>query len=178
MSRHGYTDDCDDNWALIRWRGAVNSAIRGKRGQAALREIACALDALPEKALAAGSLATPDGEFCTLGALGKVRGIDMNQINLDDREAVAAAFGISEALAAEIMYLNDESIDEWEWTEVEICGPVRPGYPDFGRHMKTVRISVNDVPERRWRYMRDWVQSNIVESAAPSIQDTDKGGKE
>lgn len=37
MSRSGYTDDCDDQWALIRWRGAVNSAIKGKRGQQALR---------------------------------------------------------------------------------------------------------------------------------------------
>ena len=33
MSRSGYTDECD-GWELVRWRGAVNSAIRGKRGQA------------------------------------------------------------------------------------------------------------------------------------------------
>lgn len=32
MSRCGYSDDYDQ-WALIRWRGAVESAIRGKRGQ-------------------------------------------------------------------------------------------------------------------------------------------------
>lgn len=37
MSRSGYTDE-DDIWAMIRWRGAVTSAIRGKRGQQALRE--------------------------------------------------------------------------------------------------------------------------------------------
>ena len=29
MSRSGYTDECD-GWELVRWRGAVNSAIRGK----------------------------------------------------------------------------------------------------------------------------------------------------
>jgi len=38
MSRSGYSDDCDV-WALIRWRGAVKSAIRGARGQAMLREL-------------------------------------------------------------------------------------------------------------------------------------------
>jgi hypothetical protein len=34
MSRSGYSDDidsADDQWALIRWRGAVKSAIRGAR---------------------------------------------------------------------------------------------------------------------------------------------------
>ena len=45
MSRSGYTDDYDDGyeWANIRWRGAVKSAIRGKRGQATLKAI---LDAM------------------------------------------------------------------------------------------------------------------------------------
>ena len=71
MSRSGYTDDYD-GWDLIRWRGAVHSAIRGRRGQAALREIIAALDALPEKWLAANSLETADGDYCTLGALGSL----------------------------------------------------------------------------------------------------------
>jgi hypothetical protein len=163
MSRHGYSDGCDDNWALIRWRGAVNSAIRGKRGQQALKEIAAALDALPEKELASESLVTPDGEFCTLGALGRVRGMDMGQIDPDDREAVAKAFGISEAMAAEIMYLNDEYFtDDWKWVEVEICGPMRPGYPDHGRHIKSVRVPNKRAARERWSYMREWVQSNII----------------
>ena len=39
MSRSGYSDDLD-NWDLIRWRGQVSSAIRGKRGQGFLRELA------------------------------------------------------------------------------------------------------------------------------------------
>lgn len=33
MSRSGYSEDLD-MWDLIRWRGAVKSALRGKRGQA------------------------------------------------------------------------------------------------------------------------------------------------
>ncbi|ENQ7660184.1 hypothetical protein ACEQOL_006537 [Pseudomonas aeruginosa] len=38
MSRSGYCDDLD-NWSLICWRGAVSSAIKGKRGQAFLIEL-------------------------------------------------------------------------------------------------------------------------------------------
>ena len=33
MSRSGYSDGLDE-WAMIRWRGAVKSAIRGARGRA------------------------------------------------------------------------------------------------------------------------------------------------
>ena len=106
MSRSGYTDDCE-GWALIRWRGAVTSAIRGKRGQGFLRDLAAALDAMPEKSLITEEL-EKDGKVCALGSLGKVRGIDMSNIDPEEREDVAAAFGIPVALASEIMYENDE----------------------------------------------------------------------
>lgn len=162
MSRSGYTDDCENQWELIRWRGAVKSAIRGKRGQQALREILAALDAMPNKRLASELLVTADGEFCTLGALGNARGVDLDSIDPDDPQAVAAAFGISEALAAEIMYENDEAVDDYRWVEVEICGPVRPHYPEWGRHYIHVREPVENVAERRWRYMRDWVAQNLT----------------
>lgn len=161
MSRSGYSDDCEQ-WDLIRWRGAVKSAIRGARGQAMLREVLAALDALPEKRLAAESLVTEDGEFCTLGALGRARGMDMAPIDPEDREQVARAFGIAEALAAEIMHINDEHTDEWKWVDVEFCGPVRPRYPDWGRNTLTVRVPVADAAERRWRYMREWVNEQLT----------------
>jgi hypothetical protein len=162
MSRSGYSDDCDDNWALIRWRGAVASAIRGKRGQQTLREIAAALDAMPVKALAAESLVTEEGAFCTLGALGAARGIDMAPIDPNDREAVAQAFGISEALAAEVMFENDEAIDEFRWVDVEVCGPLR----QWDRRMQSIREPVQHAAERRWQYMRQWVQANIKPESA------------
>lgn len=156
MSRSGYSDDCD-GWALIRWRGAVNSAIRGKRGQEALREIATALDALPEKELAANSLVTADGEFCTLGALGRMRGIDMSNIDPEDREAIARTFGIAEAMAAEIMFLNDDTTADWEYVQVEVCGPLRPHHPRF----RWERAPIKNAAALRWQYMRNWVSEQL-----------------
>lgn len=156
MSRSGYSDACD-GWALIRWRGAVASAIRGQRGQAALAEIVTALDALPERVLAGGSLQTADGEFCTLGALGRARGIDMSAIDAEDRAAVAEAFGISEALAAEIMFLNDEHVEDFKFQDFEVCGPLRPWEPRIQRK----RILDRQAGAVRWSYMRAWAQRQI-----------------
>ena len=108
MSRLGYSDDCDDQWGLIRWRGAVASAIRGKRGQAFLREMLAALDALPEKRLIENDL-EHGGEVCALGAVGKARGTPMANIDPEDQESVAAALSLPLTLACEIMFINDEA---------------------------------------------------------------------
>jgi hypothetical protein len=106
MSRSGYDDDCD-GWALIRWRGAVAAGIRGKRGQKLLTDMLAALDAMPVKALIADEL-QEQGSFCALGALGHQRGLPMDTIDPYDAEQVAASFDVSEALAREIVFLNDE----------------------------------------------------------------------
>ena len=90
-----------------RWRGAVASSIRGKRGQALLREMLEAMDALPEKRLVASALEA-EGQFCALGTVGQKRGVDMSKLDPEDYETVAARFGIATPLAQEIFYLNDE----------------------------------------------------------------------
>lgn len=130
MSRSGYSDDCD-GWALIRWRGAVTSAIRGKRGQSFLRELADALDAMPEKRLIRNELQSASGEFCTLGVIGHTRGLDLSRADPYDRETVAAIFGISPAMAAEIVFENDEA-----------------GWYD-------------ETPEGRWQRMRQWIELSL-----------------
>lgn len=106
MSRSGYCDDLD-NWALIRWRGAVNSAIKGKKGQAFLREILDAMEKTEVKELTHNGFQA-DGKFCTLGLVGENRKLDMESIDSEDSEMVADAFRISKALAKEIMFENDE----------------------------------------------------------------------
>lgn len=107
MSRSGYNEDVDNDWRAICYRGAVASAIRGARGQAFLREMLAALDALPEKKLIAGEL-EEHGAVCAIGAVGKARGIDMSKLDPDEPERVASTFGVAEALAREVVFENDE----------------------------------------------------------------------
>lgn len=161
MSRSGYTDDYgdDDPLAMGRWRAAVRSAINGKRGQAALREILVALDAMPDKGLIGESLITADGEFCTLGVLGSARGLDMSNIDPEDAEAVAALFNLAPAMVREIVFENDEGVETYTWRDVEICGPLR--HWDNRRQSVRVEIDPAVVANKRWRRMRDWVEASI-----------------
>ena len=107
MSRSGYGEG-EDQWDLIRYRGQVASAVRGKRGQRMFRELLAALDAMPEKRLVTGELVTDKGEVCALGCLGKARGVDMQGLNPEEPTEVAEAFDIAEQLACEVVYENDE----------------------------------------------------------------------
>ena len=112
MSRSGYYDDGDlEQWPSICWRGAVASAIKGKRGQSFLLEMWKAMQSLPERKLIAGELEA-DGAVCAIGSVGKARGMDMSKIDPGDHEAVASAFGIPHSLACEIMFINDDSIGD------------------------------------------------------------------
>lgn len=110
MSRSNYYCDFDfEPWEMIRWRGAVSAAVRGRRGQAFLREMLAALDALPEKRLIPGNLVDKDGEVCALGAVGRARGVDLSAVDPEDPIAVGRFFGIAQAMAAEIEFENDEA---------------------------------------------------------------------
>lgn len=119
----------------------LERAIKGRRGQSMLRDLADALDAMPEKRLVRGNFTCTDG-LCTLGALATARGVDMTQLqerahriqdDPDDWVAVeelnddaAKEFKIARSLAAEVMYTND-------------TGPR------------------DETPEQRWKRMRQWV---------------------
>ena len=104
MSRSGYTDDDDyDPLAQGRWRQAVKRSLEGRRGQALLLELVAALDAMQDKRLYAGSFATADGEFCTLGVLGAKRGTKMDDLGDEDDcdpKEVAQRFGILAPVSA------------------------------------------------------------------------------
>jgi hypothetical protein len=94
---------------MIRWRGQVASALRGKRGQKLLIDLYKALDAMPTKELIADELETADGAVCALGALGKARGLSMKEVDVEDYERVAKMFEVPPQLAQEIVFLNDEA---------------------------------------------------------------------
>lgn len=166
MSRSGYTDD-PDGLATALWRGAVHRALKGKRGQQALREIRDALDAMPEKALIGESLVTAEGEYCTLGALGVARGLDLSKVDPEDWDAVAELFGIAPAMAREIVYENDEGLYPYEYVDVVICGPMPPHhFWPYGHktHERQVRMPIDHavMAARRWQHMRAWVEKQIT----------------
>lgn len=167
MSRSGYTDDYDEDGTGGLWRGAVASAIKGARGQEALQELAKAMDAMPVKVLAADSLVTAEGEFCTLGALGRARGLDMSAIDPEDYDAVAKAFGIAPAMVREIVYENDERRDGEVWDNWVVCGPMRGHPPFFELHERSGYRLTGEAPgAARWKRMRAWVEQHIAPASA------------
>lgn len=127
MSRSGYVDDDYDGYLVALWRGAVGSALRGKRGQAFLRELGAALDAMPVKELITGEIVRDSDHVCAIGAVAVARGLDVRNIDDHDGDAVGSAFGIASAMAREIAYENDER------------GPRA------------------ETPAQRWQRMREWV---------------------
>ncbi len=118
MSRSGYCDDYDNEQELNMWRGAVASAIRGKRGQAFLRDMKDALESLPNKRLIVGDL-VKDGEVCAMGAVAVSRGMDVSGVDAEDLDAVSTLFDIAPALAAEISFENDEDFSSPEYRTPE-----------------------------------------------------------
>lgn len=137
MSRSGYVDDgSSGEWAMICYRGAVKSALRGKRGQAFLKELLADLDAMPEKRLISNNFQS-DGEMCTLGVIAKARNVDLSDITEDKYEwdvglVAAKRLNIAEAMAREIMFMNDE----WAYNP--------------------------ESPEKRFNRMRNWVLESII----------------
>ena len=132
MSRSGYTGEFEDGWGL--YRGAVASAIRGKRGQKFFRELLSALDDMPIKRLISGELETA-GEFCAMRVVGGARGFDMSGIKPTDVSRISELFNIADALTYEVFYMNDEG----------------------GQYTSTPETA-----ENRWLRMRTWAQSELL----------------
>lgn len=139
MSRSGYTEDGDyENPSYLLWPSIVKRTIHGKRGQAFLREMLAAFDALPEKRLIAEELKNPEtGEVCAIGTVGARRGVDMSGLDPEDPDRIATAFGIAPTLVREIEYQNDDDFN---------CRSQNP-----------------ETPEQRFIRVRAWV----VEQLAP-----------
>lgn len=143
MSRSGYTDECDEYWQVAMWRGAVASAIRGRRGQRLLRDLAEGMDAMPAKCLIRGEL-EEDGAVCALGVVGQKRGIDLAELAGNEEadggnnDKIAEAFDVAHVLACEVQYINDE-----------------------GAYDKYKRPENRETPAQRWERVRKWVAENL-----------------
>lgn len=138
MSRSGYSTDCD---YLDLYRASVDRAIKGKRGQAFMKELAAAMDAMPVKRLIAHEIQDETGEVCAIGSVCLARSIDPCTIDYELPEHVGAVMGIARSLAAEIEFENDEA-DAWNNAHRQNWKP--------------------ETPEERWVRMRKWVDENTL----------------
>jgi hypothetical protein len=138
MGRSGYTDDFDDDNTAQLYRQAVRNAIVGGRGQRLLRRLRDALYAMPDKRLIAGAIKDESGQVCAFGALDpnapSPASPDEWDDDLEHAGDLAKHFGIARALAAEIVYMNDE----WGSWRMQ-----------------------DETPEARWVRMRRWVDEQI-----------------
>ncbi len=137
MSRSGYSDDFDsEDIPGCLWRQAVHRATTGSRGQHLLHKLRDALDAMPVKRLITDAIKDASGGVCALGALDpnapEYKADDYDWEDGHARE-LAKHFGIARALAAEIVYMNDEAA-----------------------------IWRQETPEQRWIRMRAWVDEQIT----------------
>jgi len=112
------------------WAAAVDRATFGHRGQRFMKRLRDALDAMPAKRLITDAIKNDAGEVCALGAIDP-------DVKAYDAEDLAAHFGIARALAAEIVYMNDECSRR------------------------------DETPEQRWVRMRAWVEKQIGPDEEP-----------
>lgn len=135
------------------WEANLERSLKGKKGQASLRELEFALLALPEKRLITDELENLKGEVCALGALARFKGkenpktakvleTDDDAYYFDDDDRMetasvelAATMGVPKMVALAIVYVND---DEWQpltpeqrydkvlkWTRRQLNAPAR-----------------------------------------------------
>jgi hypothetical protein len=143
------------------YRANVDRCIAGKHGQKLLKELVEALDAMPVKELIPNSFMGQPGEVCALGALAKKRGLDTSDLMWNEEDCktnlTAKRFGVKPMFTNEIMFMNDECIEEFYYREVTINGPMR--YFEF--HNRRVEIRKDNHKSKRFDLIRTWAMENI-----------------
>jgi hypothetical protein len=126
MSRSGYSDDYE--FSML-WEQAVKRAATGYRGQHLLKKLLDALDAMPVKRLITDEIKDHHGDVCAFGALDST-------VTAYDRDDLAKHFNIAPALAADIVYMNDEvgwrETPEERWSRMRawVDGLIRREQPE------------------------------------------------
>ncbi len=139
MSRSGYSEDWDADYDVTNlYRGSVERAIKGKRGQAFLRSLKASLEGMAVKELAGHTWLDGD-KACALGVAMRARGLTamIERADPDDTSVpinVAHHLNIAEAMARELVWINDEGsgfganpeTDAQRWTRVHkwVCAQI------------------------------------------------------
>lgn len=153
--RIGYSEDEDYPGQFELWQANCRRSIKGKAGQAALRELEQALLALPEKRLIAGELENAEGEVCALGALKKYQGVEVESDPECEMEEVGVELGMPRLVAWKVVALNDEEICGHH---VTLAGPIQSRYTGGGY----LRQYVPPTPEERYEKVLAWVRKQLA----------------
>lgn len=119
-------------------RSKINRALKSKRGQAFLVELAAQMDYMPNRALINSALIEESGGYCAIGVVSKSRNLDVSKIDPYDPKSVGIALKINHMIVAEIAYINDEG------------------------------VSFEETPQQRWVRVRKWVWDTISREIKPS----------
>lgn len=136
-----YSDEEDYPGQFGLWQANCERSLRGKEGQAELRELRAALLALPEKRLIHQDLEDGQGGVCAIGAYGRHKGVDLSKFERDyDTDEVGIAGGMPRLVAWKVVEMNDVQ---------------------FNRYM---------TPEQRYEKMLAWVESKLAERS-PALRE-------
>jgi len=161
--RIGYSDEEDYPGQFGLWQANCRRSLKGRAGQAALRELEAALLALPEKRLIADKMIDAEGEVCAIGALAKYKGRDLlaePHVGPDDEfegdgemEEIGMELGMPRLVAWKVVSKNDIEIDGHYET---LAGPIKSRWAG-----QPLRQFVPATPEERYSQMLAWVQRQL-----------------
>ncbi len=112
MSRIGYMEDDDYPVQFDLWQANCQRSLKGKQGQAELRQLRDALLALPDKRLILGLLINPEGEVCAVGAYARHKGLDLEKFDPEEEtDVVGITAGMPRLVAWKVVEMNDKRFD-------------------------------------------------------------------
>ncbi len=155
--RIDWTDEEETPGQFALWDANCRRSIRGKAGQAALREFESALLALPDKRLIHGSLTDDDGGVCAIACYAKHKGLDLSKFDPEyESDEVGIAAGMPKLVAWKVVALNDLMLDTvWEVAE----GPIERGHGSYKGGIALVR---DMTPEERYEKVLEWTRSHLL----------------
>lgn len=155
MSRVVYSED--DVVPYEFQEQALKRAIEGRRGQAALRLLIRALDAMPGQRIIDDWL-SKDGDVCTIGAMLVQHRVEQGKSR---EEAIEYVTGAQDVLT--------QRRDGWDWTDIADLATTNI---DIARYLALELVSLTDewgqgmTPEKRWAFIRTWATNNLKKEVA------------
>jgi hypothetical protein len=155
--RLNYSDDEDYPGQFNLWQANCARSLRGKAGQAELRELEAALVALPEKRLIHGALTDEDGGVCAVACYARHKGIDLSTFDPEyESDDVGVRAGMPRLVAWKVVALNDIELESW-------CGYVEgPATREESRYAhRGVWVHRDLTPEERYEKVLAWVREQL-----------------